>query len=105
MRKDNRINLSKEDKIRICKLAYDRIYNYKGNKDDVIHFICVAIEGFLPSLPENKKKIKAYEAIPELLKYKPINRDSNNHWFSIDDNGMEERRRVLLSLIKDLEEQ
>lgn len=52
---------------------------------------------------DKKMEIKAYEAIPELLEYKPENRQPNNHWFDIDEEGMEKRRSILLELIKRFE--
>lgn len=95
--------LSKEKKFEVCKKAYDRIFNYSGPDIHKTQFICVAIESFLPHFEDKKKQIKAYEAIPELLEYKPEDRQPNNHWFTIDEEGMEKRRSILLELIKRFE--
>lgn len=95
--------VSREKKLELCKKAYDRIFNYSGPDVYKIQFICVAIETFLPHYEDKKKEVKAYQAIPELLEYKPKDRKPNNHWFTIDEEGMEKRKSILLELIKRFE--
>lgn len=95
--------VSREEKLKLCRKAYDRIFNYSGPKELRINFICVAIESFLPYSENRKKEIKAYEAIPELLEYKPETKAPNNHWFLTDNDGMEKRKEILSELIRRFE--
>jgi hypothetical protein len=94
--------VSREEKLNLCRKAYDVIFNnsYRFCK---VEFICVAIEIFLPLPNKGQKPLKAYEVIPELLEYKPEIKSPNNHWFNIDEDGMEKRRKILLELIKRFE--
>lgn len=90
-------DLSNYDKLMICQKAYDYMFiNMPDDDNKKVHFICVAIEKFLP---ETHSKLKAYEAIPELLEFKPNNREEGNHWWPYDENGMNTRKEVLHELI------
>jgi hypothetical protein len=97
--KNKEFILSKEEKLSICRNTYNRIFNIPS--DDLRHcsFICVAIEAELP-YEWTEKKVKAHMVIPELLDYKPSDRKPNNHWFTIDEDGMNKRKEILLDLIK-----
>ena len=97
------MELPREEKLNLCKKAYDRIFNYSGPKIHETKFICVAIEYFLPLPSKGQKPLKAYEAIPELLEYKPETRSPNNHWFNLDNEGMGKRKFILQDLIKRFE--
>lgn len=89
--------LSNYDKMTICQKAYNLMFVDIPEKEvNRVHFICVGIEKFLP---ETHSKLKAYEAIPELLEFKPNNRDDNNHWWPYDENGMNIRKDILHELI------
>lgn len=97
-RKDNKPKeLSNYDKMNICQKAYDYMFTNPPEDDSKkVHFICVGIEKFLP---ETHIKMKAYEAIPELLEFKPAYRDDHNHWWSVNEDGMKIRKDVLHELI------
>lgn len=84
--------LSMYDKMMICQKAYDRMFH----SDREINFICVAIEAVAPESCEN---LKAYEIIPELLEYKPKGRNPINHWFPVNEEGMNTRKDILKELI------
>lgn len=84
--------LSMYDKMMICQKAYDRML-HSGREID---FICVAIEAIAP---ESVNGFKAYEIIPELLEYKPKGRNPINHWFPVNEEGMNTRRDILKELI------
>lgn len=88
--------LSMYDKMMICQNAYDRMFHYTGPEELEIHFICVAIEDVAP---ESVNGFKAYEIIPELLEYKPKGRNPINHWFPVNEEGMNARRYILKELI------
>lgn len=80
------------DKMMICQKAYNRMFH----SDREIDFICVAIEDVAP---ESVNGFKAYEIIPELLEYKPKGRNPINHWFPVNEEGMNTRRDILKELI------
>lgn len=88
--------LSMYDKMMICQKAYDRMFHYTGPEELNIHFMCVAIEAVAP---ESVNGFKAYEIIPELLEYKPKGRNLINHWFPVNEEGMNIRRDILKELI------
>lgn len=77
MRKEKR--LSKADGLRVLTKAYDSIKNYSEN------CMCIAIVESADMLGLAHDDDLAYELIPELRMFKPIDKHLNSFWFNWDE--------------------
>lgn len=71
--------LSKADALRVLRRAYDLI------KNDNYTFMCRAIEKAAVELSLAERSCVAYELIPELRMFKPINSRIEEIWFDFSD--------------------
>ena len=89
MRKEKR--LSKADGLRVLTKAYDSINNYSDN------CMCIAIVESADMLGLAHDDDLAYELIPELRMFKPIDKHLNSFWFNWDER--DKRLYILKTLI------
>lgn len=89
MKKEKR--LSKADGLRVLTEAYDSIKNYSEN------CMCIAIVESANMLGLSHDDDLAYELIPELRMFKPIDKNLNSFWFNLDER--DKRLSILKTLI------
>lgn len=61
-------------------------------------YMCNAIEHYLMS------KDKVFKVFPEILKYKPAGKSKDSAWWYDDEEGKQQRIKVLTELIQELNE-
>lgn len=89
MKKEKR--LSKADGLRVLTKAYDSIKNYSRE------CMCIAIVESADMLGLAHDDDLAYELIPELRMFKPIDKHLNSFWFNWDER--DKRLCILKKLI------
>lgn len=89
MKKEKR--LSKADGLRVLTEAYDSIKNYSEN------CMCIAIVESANMLGLSHDDDLAYELIPGLRMFKPIDKNLNSFWFNWDER--DKRLSILKTLI------
>lgn len=91
------------NKLEVVTLAKKILLKKNKNTEHNVHFMCVAIEDAANSCGYvgNNSKLKGFEIIPEMLKYKPDNINNDCPWFNIDKEGMNQRLGILDKLIEE----
>ena len=96
--------ITKNDKLKILSLALDILKgDYKTGFSVIrmveIRFMCIAIESAASELGLRNDKT-AVQLIPELLKYKPANKEPWEMWFPTEE--LEKRINIIKEIINDL---